>query len=102
MQNNEVENEEITFNKGCDEWLAFKQNTVKESSFLNYKFKVNKHLRPDLGSLSLDELAKCDMNEYIIKKKKEKGITDNILNDCVILLKSILRFLKRKYRIDST
>ena len=100
MQNNEVENEEITFNKGCDEWLAFKQNTVKESSFLNYKFKVNKHLRPDLGSLSLDELAKCDMNEYIIKKKKEKGITDNILNDCVILLKSILRFLKRKYRID--
>ena len=100
MQNKEVGNEAITFSKGCDEWLAFKQNTVKESSYLNYKFKVNKYLRPDLGSLSLGELANFDMNEYIIKKKNEKGITDNILKDCVMFLKSILRFLKRKYRID--
>ena len=68
----EVGNVAITFSKGCDEWLAFKQNMVKESSYLNYKFKINKYLRPDLGCLSLDELAKYDMNEYIIKKKNEE------------------------------
>ena len=92
--------EETTFSKGCDEWLIYKQNTVKESSYLSYKFKINKYVRPDLGSKTLKELARYDMNEYIIKKKNQKGITENILKDCVMFLKSILRFLKRKYRID--
>ena len=92
--------EETTFSKGCDEWLIYKQNTVKESSYLNYKFKINRYLRPDLGNKTLKEFTKYDMNEYIIKKKDQKGITENILKDCVMFLKSILRFLKRKYRID--
>ena len=92
--------EETTFSKGCDEWLIYKQNTVKESSYLNYKFKINRYLRPDLGNKTLKELTKYDMNEYIIKKKGQKGITENILKDCVMLLKSILRFLKRKYGVE--
>lgn len=92
--------EEITFSKGCDEWLIYKQNTVKESSYLNYKFKINKYLIPDLGNKTLTELVKYDMNEYIIKKKNQNRMTENILKDCVMFLKSILRFLKRKYRMD--
>lgn len=92
--------EETTFSKGCDEWLIYKQNTVKESSYLNYKFKINRYLRPDLGNKTLKEFTKYDMNEYIIKKKDQKGITENILKDCVMLLKSILRFLKRKYGVE--
>lgn len=78
--------EEITFSKGCDEWLLYKQNTVKESSYLNYKFKINKYLIPDLGNKTLTELVKYDMNEYIIKKKNQKGMTENILKDCVMFL----------------
>lgn len=89
-----------TFRKGCDEWLIYKQNTVKESSYLNYKFKINKYLDPDLGNKTLIELTKYDMNEYIIKKKNQEGMTENILKNCVMFLKSILRFLKKKYRID--
>lgn len=81
--------EETTFSKGCDEWLIYKQNTVKESSYLSYKFKINKYLKPDLGDKKLTELAKYDMNEYIIKKKNQKEMTENILKDCVMFLKSM-------------
>lgn len=94
--NTEIEN--LTFRKGCDEWLAFKQNTVKESSYLNYKFKIDKHLNPDLGDKTLLELTDYDMNEYVIKKKQE--IKDGGIKDIVIVLKSILRYLKKKYKID--
>ena len=71
--------EETTFSKGCDEWLIYNQNTVKESSYLSYKFKINKYLRPDWGRKNLKELVEYDMNEYIIKKKNQKGITEKFI-----------------------
>ena len=98
MDNIKTNIENVTFKKGCDEWLAFKQNSVKESSYLNYKFKIDKHLKPDLGDKTLLELANYDMNEYVIKKKQE--MRDGRIKDIVIVLKSILRYLKKKYKID--
>ena len=64
------DNNEILFKQGCDEWLVFKQKSAKESTYLNYRFSVNKHIKPDLGDKTLLELSNYDMNEYIIKKEK--------------------------------
>ena len=98
MENENIGVKDITFSKGCDEWLIFKENTVKESSYLNYKFKIDKHLKPDLGNKSLYEISKYDMNEYINSKKK---LAENTaFKDMVVILKSILRYLKKKYKID--
>lgn len=86
---------EILIKKGCEEWLVLKKNTVKESTYLNYKFKVEKHLIPDLGEKTLSEIINIDMNDYLINKKEK------IKNkDIITILKSILRYLKRKYKID--
>jgi integrase len=98
MQNIDVDIKEITFEQGCNEWLTFKQNSVKESSYLNYKFKVDKHLKADLGDKTLFELSMYDMNEYIFNKKTKSE--EKNIKDLVILLKSILRYLKKKYKLD--
>ena len=33
----------IKFKRGCEEWLYLKKNSVKESTYLNYKFKIENH-----------------------------------------------------------
>ena len=85
----------IKFKRGCEEWLYLKKNSVKESTYLNYKFKIEKHLIPDLGDKTFDEIVDIDMNEYLIRKKKEYKN-----KDIIIILKSVLRFIKRKYKIE--
>ena len=92
--------EKITFNKGCEEWLALKRNLIKESSYLNYKFKINKYLRPDLRKKTIERLSKYDMNKYIAKLSSREDISDNTIKDCVLFLKAIFKFAKKKYKID--
>lgn len=93
----------VTFGKGCEEYLAFKINTVKESTYYNYKFAIEKHLKPDLGSKTLLELINYDFNIYI-KNKKEELDTQNDneykpnIADLITRLKNILKFLKQRYR----
>ncbi|MFR3182416.1 MAG: hypothetical protein ACLTPN_02205, partial [Clostridia bacterium] len=51
---NELKNEEIEFNTICREWLYFKKNKVKESTYLNYKFIINKHLKKDFRNKQIN------------------------------------------------
>ncbi|MBR0351024.1 MAG: site-specific integrase [Clostridia bacterium] len=94
----ETNKEKILFSKCCDDWLNIKQNSVKESSYLNYKFKIEKHLKPVLGGKNIVELSQYDMNKFIQTKKEETDATG--IQDIVIVLKSILRYIKKKYNID--
>ena len=50
---------------------------VKESSYFNYKFAVEKHIKPVLGDKTLQEMEHYDMNEFI-KIKKEQGLTSSL------------------------
>ena len=61
----------IKFKRECEEWLYLKKNSVKESTYLNYKFKIENHLIPDLGEKTFEEIMNIDMNEYLIKKKRK-------------------------------
>lgn len=99
MQKDEANLEEITFSRGYEEWLSSKKNQVKESTYLTYKFKARKHLVPDLGNKNLLELLDFDMGSYIDSKKNNSENKESTIKDCVMLLKSILKFLRKKYSI---
>ena len=86
------------FSTLCDEWLAFKKNLVKESSFLNYKFTINKHLKKDFANMNIEEIKTFDFNKYIDNLKTR--FSSKTIRDTFTILKSILRFAERKYDID--
>lgn len=102
----------ILFSKCCDEWINQKKNLIKLSTYYNYKFTVDKHIKPMLGDKTLSELENYDMNKFI---KAEKSTIENLkdtedydlediedldLKDIVIKLKSILKYTKKKYGVD--
>lgn len=95
---NELKNEEIEFNTICREWLYFKKNKVKESTYLNYKFIINKHLKNDFRNKQINYFKEYDLNKYIDKLKKK--LANKTIIDLISVFKSILRYTERKYNMD--
>ena len=95
---NELENEKIKFNTICKEWLAFKKIKVKQSTYLNYKFIINKHLQSIFGDKTLEYFKSYDLNEYIDNLKQ--SLVNKTIRDIISVLKSILRYTERKYDMD--
>ncbi len=95
---NELKNEEIEFNTICREWLYFKKNKVKESTYLNYKFIINKHLKKDFRNKQINYFKEYDLNKYIDKLKKK--LANKTIIDIISVFKSILRYTERKYNMD--
>ena len=72
---NELENEEIKFNTICKEWLAFKKNKVKQSTYLNYKFIINKHLQSNFGDKTLEYFKLETLQPLMINGTVIQGFT---------------------------
>ncbi|MBR3003039.1 MAG: site-specific integrase [Clostridia bacterium] len=110
MKQETTKNEKILFSQCCDEWLIQKENFIKISSYCNYKFAVEKHIKPILGDKTLLEIEQYDMNDFIKKEKTAienmkdieelEDLEDSDIKDIIIKLKSILRYTKKKYGID--
>ena len=106
-----VTNQNILFSRCCYEWLKQKEDSVKASSYYNYKYSIEKHILPILGQKTLAELEKYDFKEFIknkketiISSKKSKGnqfeeTEDVNLKTLITKLKSILNYTTRKYNV---
>lgn len=88
----------VKFDKLCKEWLAYKKPKVKESTYLNYKFKITKYLIPHFGRHSLNYFYSYDINKYIDKLKLT--LSDKTVREILIVLKAILKYAERKYDVD--
>lgn len=89
---------DITFDKGCNLFLEFKENNIKKSTYYNYKYTIEKYFRKDLGRKTLAELLDFDFNVYINNKKNSLEGEKRNVNDLIIRLKSILRFLRKRFK----
>ena len=82
---NELKNEEFKFNDVCEEWLAFKKNKVKQSTYLNYKFIINKHLKSCFENKTLLYFKNYDLNEFIDNLKE--SLVNKTIRDIISVLK---------------
>lgn len=88
----------ILFSKVCDEWMSYKKPRIKESTYSNYNFKINKYLKKTFGEKTLESVLKYDINKYI--EKLQKSLAGKTIRDITTVLKSILKYAGRKYDID--
>lgn len=89
---------EISFNQIFEEWLLFKKPKIKESTFLNYKFLVEKYLKETFKNSNLEFFREYDLNKYIEKLRGE--LAHKTVRDIISVLKAILRYAERKYYCD--
>lgn len=89
----------IILEEVCMEWLDMKRLSVKESTFSRYRLVIQKHILPELGSYTLEELSSSVINRYTCQKL-ECGSAKTVRDICTIL-KSILKYAEREYDVHN-
>jgi len=88
---------DITFYEIINNWLIYKHNSVKQSTYFKYKYVIEKYLFPKLKDKTIKELLKCDFNNLMCSFN---NLNKNTIKMLITILKSVLKFAERKYDID--
>lgn len=83
----------IKFSTIADEWLEQKKILIKESTYYNYLFIIEKHIKPYFKNLYIKE--KLDYTDFVISLSKK--LAPKTIKDIVCVLNSILKYYEEKY-----
>lgn len=87
------EDEKMNFNALADEWLEYKKNSIKESTYYNYLLYIEKYLKPNLKDIKFDETI--NYNDFI--NRLSKKLAPKTIRDIITILKSIFRYYEEEY-----
>ena len=74
-------------------WFEDIRLKVKESSYMNYKMKYEKHIKSALGNISYDKLTVEHLNDFV-REKLSSGLSLKYTADIAGVIKSVCRFTK--------
>ena len=92
---NKKGSEEMNFERISAEWLEYKRNNVKESTYYNYMYNIERYLKPFFNQRNIDEIL--NYNDFI-QELKEKYALETIKR-IVNVLKSILNYYQDEYNV---
>lgn len=82
-----------------DLWLAQKEYSVKQSTYVRYKNSIEKHIKPSLGSANVSRINNNVLQEFVTDKLSNgkadnRGLSEKTLTDIMMILKNILSYSK--------
>lgn len=87
------EDDKMKFEKIAKEWLEFKKTSIKESTYFNYMFIVNKYLLPEFKGKNIEEINNYN---YFIQNLMQR-LSNKSIRDIANVLKSILKYYEDEY-----
>ncbi len=91
-------NNSILFEQICEEWLSYKKPRIKESTYSNYKFTIDRFLKVKFSGKTLEFFINYNFNQYI--EQLQERLANKTTRKIGVILKSILRYAERKYDFD--
>lgn len=85
--------EKITFGEVAEEWLEYKKNMVKESTYYNYLFCLKKYLYPKFKNTEISKIR--NYNNFI--EELSKDLSPKTVRDIATKMKSILNYYEEEY-----
>ncbi|MGN0161967.1 MAG: tyrosine-type recombinase/integrase, partial [Candidatus Ornithomonoglobus sp.] len=91
----------------ASKWLEHVGLHVKNSTFTNYSYLLNKHILPLLGDIRIKELDSAVINNFIDKKlkngrlKRSGGLSKKYLQDILAIVKAIAKYAEQEYGIQN-
>ena len=92
---NKKGSKKMNFEKISAEWLEYKRNNVKESTYYNYMYNIERYLKPFFNQRNIEEIS--NYNDFI-QELKEKYALETIKR-IVNVLKSILNYYQDEYNV---
>ncbi len=90
----------LTLNNLFPMWFADIRLKVKESTYMNYQMKYDKHISPSLGRILYDKLTVENLNAFI-QSKLSSGLSAKYTADIAGVIKSVCRFAKKRYGYEN-
>ena len=86
----------IKFEEIAKKWLEMKKISIKESTYYNYMFIIDKYLMPTFKDANLRKLVDYNYNEFVQKLKINLSV--KTVRDIGNVLKSILKYSQDEYK----
>lgn len=99
IKNKTNSNKDILFKTVFNEWLSYKKNLVKSSSFYGLKTNLNKQILSYFKDYKLHDIKLNIINEWL-DKLSEKNYSIDYKNSIIGYFKDILMFAKDIYNFD--
>jgi|GEM_PF-814145 integrase len=64
----------MTFGQYLDKWLAFRKSKLAPKTYHSYYCEIERHIKPNIGNILLQELEAIDLQEYYYKMETEGRI----------------------------
>ena len=88
----------ILFKTETNDWLLFKKNSIKNSTYYRYKYLIDRYILSFFKNKNIYYFLNYDFNIYI---DYLSGILSaKTIKDILSIFKSILKYIERKYNID--
>ena len=87
----------VTFRNIANEWLEIKKKEIKQSSYSNYRYSVNRYLMSEFEKYTLKSLEKYNFTEFIDELNQEYA--PKTVRDILTKLKSILYYAQDEYDV---
>lgn len=87
--------ENVRFEEVMDSWLHYVSTRVKESTYSQYSYLCEAHLRPGLGDINVSALNSAMIEQFTQKKLKRSqtgGLSPKTVTDLLSVLKLILKY----------
>lgn len=87
------EEKEVYFEIISKEWLDYKKVSIKNSTYYNYLFIIEKYLNPEFKNKDIKTIQNYN---YYVKKLQER-LSSKTIRDIINVLKSILKYYETEY-----
>lgn len=85
--------EKIDFEKLANEWLTYKRNSIKESTYCNYMSIIDNYLKPEFKDLNFNEVV--NYNKYVMTLSER--LSAKTIRDIIAVFKAILKYYEEEY-----
>ena len=78
-----------------EEWLENKKISIKESTYCNYVYVINKYIIPTFENMKIEEVQNYNFNDFVMELMEE--LSTKTVRDILCILKAILCYANEEY-----
>lgn len=82
-----------SFSSYCDEWIRFKKAEIKRSTYDKYSAIIENHIKPNLGSVTLENLDSVAINNFGVSLLEEQSLSSKTVRDILTVTVSIIKYI---------
>lgn len=103
----QIGTDKLSFSTCAANWLGDIEKRVKQSTFANYRFLLERHILPFFKRYTMQKLEGSDLEQFISEKladgklKRRSGLSKKYLKDIVSVVKQIAAYAEKRHGIQN-